>query len=116
MGRLRVLSGREVCRILERHGFTEVRRRGSPVVTQRPTSEGTITVPIPDHAELAIGTLLSVIRQSRVPRAAFESPEQLLPVSGNEAATGVPQGIALVVELGFVSRQGEHGAARDRLA
>jgi hypothetical protein len=29
MGRLRVLSGREVCRILEQHGFTEVRRRGS---------------------------------------------------------------------------------------
>ena len=42
---------------------------------QRRTSDGTTTVPVPDHAELAIGTLLSIVRQSRVPRAAFESPE-----------------------------------------
>ena len=75
MGRLRVLSGREVCRILEQYGFTEVRRRGSHAVMQRRTSEGTITVPIPDHTELAIRALLSIIRQSRVPRVAFESPE-----------------------------------------
>lgn len=34
---------------------------------------GTVTVPVPDHAELAIGTLLSIIRQSRLPRAAFEA-------------------------------------------
>jgi predicted RNA binding protein YcfA (HicA-like mRNA interferase family) len=75
MGRLRVLSGHEVCRILEQHGFAEARRRGSHIVMQRRTSDGTTTVPVPDHAELAIGTLLSIIRQSRVPRAAFESPE-----------------------------------------
>ena len=76
MGRLRVLSGREVCRILEQHGFTEVRRRGSHIVVmQRRTSEGTTTVPVPNHAELAIGTLMSIARQSGVPRAAFESPE-----------------------------------------
>jgi predicted RNA binding protein YcfA (HicA-like mRNA interferase family) len=75
MGRLRVLSGRDVCRILEQHGFTEVRRRGSHIVLQRRTPESTTTVPVPDHAELAIGTLLSIIRQSRVPRPAFESPE-----------------------------------------
>ena len=29
-------------------------------------------VPIPDHRELAIGTLLSIIRQSGIPRAEFE--------------------------------------------
>jgi predicted RNA binding protein YcfA (HicA-like mRNA interferase family) len=75
MGRLRVLSGRDVCRILEQHGFTEVRRRGGHIVMQRRTPESTTTVPVPDHAELAIGTLLSIIRQSRVPRPAFESPE-----------------------------------------
>ena len=40
MGRLRVLSGREVCRILQQHGFAEVRRRGSHVVMQRPTDTG----------------------------------------------------------------------------
>jgi predicted RNA binding protein YcfA (HicA-like mRNA interferase family) len=72
MGRLRVLSGREVCRILQQHGFAEVRRRGSHVVMQRRTDTGTITVPVPDHRELAIGTLLSIIRQSGIARAQFE--------------------------------------------
>jgi predicted RNA binding protein YcfA (HicA-like mRNA interferase family) len=72
MGRLRVLSGREVCRILQQHGFIEVRRRGSHIVMQRRTDAGSVTVPIPDHRELAIGTLLSIIRQSAVPRAEFE--------------------------------------------
>jgi predicted RNA binding protein YcfA (HicA-like mRNA interferase family) len=73
MGRLRVLSGREVCRILERHGFVEVRRRGSHVVMQRRTVEGTTTVPVPDHPELKTGTLLSIIRQSGVSRSEFTS-------------------------------------------
>jgi len=50
----------------------EVRLRGSHVVMQRRTEGGTVTVPIPDHAELKIGTLLSIIRQSGVARAAFE--------------------------------------------
>jgi predicted RNA binding protein YcfA (HicA-like mRNA interferase family) len=72
MGKLRVLSGREACRILQQHGFVEVRRRGSHIVMQRRTDTGSVTVPIPDHRELAIGTLLSIIRQSGVPRSEFE--------------------------------------------
>ena len=59
MGRLRVLSG-----------------RGSHIVMQRPDpTTGTVTVPVPDHPELAIGILLAIIRQSRVPRAAFETSQ-----------------------------------------
>jgi predicted RNA binding protein YcfA (HicA-like mRNA interferase family) len=73
VGKLRVLSGREVCHILERHGFTEVRRRGSHVVMQRRDDAGTVTVPVPDHVELRVGTLLSIIRQSGVPRGEFEA-------------------------------------------
>jgi predicted RNA binding protein YcfA (HicA-like mRNA interferase family) len=72
MGRLRVLSGREACRILQQHGFVEVRRRGSHIVMQRRADAGSVTVPIPDHRELAIGTLLAIIRQSGVPRVEFE--------------------------------------------
>ena len=64
MGRLRVLSGAEVCRILAKHGFVEVRRRGSHVVMQRRVADTTVTVPVPDHAELRMGTLRSIIRQS----------------------------------------------------
>lgn len=72
MGRLRVLSGRDVCRVLERHGFDRVRQRGSHVVMQKRTPESTITVPVPDHTEIRTGTLLSIIRQSGLPRSLFE--------------------------------------------
>ncbi|HEY3352224.1 MAG TPA: type II toxin-antitoxin system HicA family toxin [Polyangia bacterium] len=73
MGRLRVLSGREVCAILAQHEFVEVRRRGSHVVMQKRVEGTTVTVPVPDHAELRVGTLQSIIRQSGLPRALFES-------------------------------------------
>jgi predicted RNA binding protein YcfA (HicA-like mRNA interferase family) len=73
MGKLRVLSGREVCRILSKRGFVEVRRRGSHVVMQLRTEAGTTTVPVPDHSELKIGTLLSIIRQSGLQRSDFET-------------------------------------------
>ncbi|MDE0121815.1 MAG: type II toxin-antitoxin system HicA family toxin [bacterium] len=72
MGRLRVLSGRAVCRILASHGFAEVRRRGSHVVMQKIEATGTVTVPVPDHRELRAGTLRSIIRQSGLPRSEFE--------------------------------------------
>ncbi|MCY3967972.1 MAG: type II toxin-antitoxin system HicA family toxin [bacterium] len=72
MASLRVLSGREVCRILATHGFLEVRRRGSHIAMQKTVPDGTVTVPVPDHLELRTGTLLSIIRQSGVPRSEFE--------------------------------------------
>ncbi|MBV8546801.1 MAG: type II toxin-antitoxin system HicA family toxin [Acidobacteria bacterium] len=73
MGKFRVLSGADVCRILSMHGFVEVRRRGSHVMMQKRTKVTTITVPVPDHKVLRIGTLQSIIRQSQLPRRLFET-------------------------------------------
>jgi predicted RNA binding protein YcfA (HicA-like mRNA interferase family) len=39
---------------------------------QKKTADTTITVPVPDHAEIRIGTLQSIIRQSGMPRSEFE--------------------------------------------
>lgn len=39
---------------------------------QRRMDGTTTTVPVPDHRELRIGTLASVIRQSGLPRHLFE--------------------------------------------
>lgn len=72
MAKLRALSGQEACDILRRHGFIQVRQRGSHVVMQRTTDDGTTTVPVPDHNELRPGTLRSIIRQSSLPRSEFE--------------------------------------------
>ncbi|MEK6550425.1 MAG: type II toxin-antitoxin system HicA family toxin [Pseudomonadota bacterium] len=73
MGKLRVLSGKEVCAILARHGFIEIRQRGSHVVMQKRLASTTVTVPVPNHTELRIGTLQAIIRQSGIPRIEFES-------------------------------------------
>jgi len=72
LGRLRVLSGAEVCQILADHGFREVRRRGSHIVMQKRSATSTITVAVPDHTELRLGTLQAIIRQSGLPRGLFE--------------------------------------------
>ena len=72
MGKLRILSGKDVCGILEKHGFVEARRRGSHVVMQRRSAGSTVTVPVPDHGEIRIGTLQSIIRQASIPRTEFE--------------------------------------------
>jgi predicted RNA binding protein YcfA (HicA-like mRNA interferase family) len=40
---------------------------------QKRTTNSTVTVPVPDHKELRIGTLQSIIRQSQLPRELFET-------------------------------------------
>ncbi|MEI6165072.1 MAG: type II toxin-antitoxin system HicA family toxin [Planctomycetota bacterium] len=72
LAKLRVVSGADVCKILERHGFHQVRQRGSHVVMQLKTGSTTVTVPVPNHRELRNGTLFSIIRQSGLPRSDFE--------------------------------------------
>lgn len=72
MGRLRAFSGKALCRLLADHGFRQVRQRGSHVVMQKPSAGGTTTVVVPSHREVQTGTLLSIIRQSQLPRRVFE--------------------------------------------
>ena len=75
MGKLRVFSAKEVCKILEQHGFVEVRVRGSHIMMQLRTEDSTVTIPVPNYKELKIGTLQSIIRQSGLPRSLFEVEE-----------------------------------------
>ncbi len=72
MARLKVQSGQDVMRILARHGFKEVRRRGSHAVMQRIQGSTTTTIPVPLHIELKMGTLRAIIRQNGLPRSEFE--------------------------------------------
>jgi predicted RNA binding protein YcfA (HicA-like mRNA interferase family) len=72
LGKLRVLSAGQICRILEEHGFVNVRQSGSHIIMQLKTEETTVTVPVPNYPELRVGTLQSIIRQSGLSRALFE--------------------------------------------
>ena len=72
MGRLQVLSGSQICQILEHHGFVAVRQRGSHRIMQKRIEDTTITVPVPLHDSVRAGTLSSIIRQSGLPKSLFE--------------------------------------------
>lgn len=58
---MRTLSGKEVCLILMNHGFVQVRQRGSHILMQKQTNDSCTTIPVPNHKELKIGTLRSII-------------------------------------------------------
>jgi predicted RNA binding protein YcfA (HicA-like mRNA interferase family) len=73
LGKLRVLSGHEVCRLLELHGFVIARQKGSHCIMQKRSNFGTISVPVPLHDSVRRGTLLSIIRQSGLPKSLFET-------------------------------------------
>jgi predicted RNA binding protein YcfA (HicA-like mRNA interferase family) len=71
MPRLLPLSAREVCRILQKHGFALVRQKGSHIILRKEIRGRGITVPVPNHSELAKGTLKSIIDQSEIPKSEF---------------------------------------------
>ena len=73
MGKLKTFSGKEVCKILSGKGFEMVRQKGSHIIMQKKAENSTITVPVPNHSEIKIGTLVSIIRQSGIERSYFES-------------------------------------------
>jgi predicted RNA binding protein YcfA (HicA-like mRNA interferase family) len=73
LGKLKTFSGKELCKLLEKHGFKQVRQRGSHIVMQKRTAGTTITVPVPNHKQLKTGTLLSIIRQTQLPKDLFEN-------------------------------------------
>jgi predicted RNA binding protein YcfA (HicA-like mRNA interferase family) len=56
------ISGRECVTALAKIGFVVARQRGSHIVVRRDEPRTTITVP--DHDELATGSLRAIIRQA----------------------------------------------------
>jgi len=48
---LPVLSGQELVRIFERHGWTKARQKGSHIILTKPGSIASLS--IPDHREVA---------------------------------------------------------------
>jgi len=69
---MRPLSGKDICEILMKHGFVQVRQRGSHIIMQKQIKDSTTTVPVPNHKEIRMGTLRSIIRQSKLSKTEFE--------------------------------------------
>lgn len=71
MARLPVLSGRDVVRTFQSLGWQVARQAGSHVILVRDGHAATLSVP--DHAEVARGTLRSLIRAAGLTVAEFVS-------------------------------------------
>jgi len=56
------LSGRELCRVLQRVGFVLRRQAGSHMILRREIPYARVTVP--DHKQLRLGTLKSILNEA----------------------------------------------------
>jgi len=73
---LKLLSGKEIVKILSKFNFEIVSQRGSHVKLRRILSDGTRqTLTIPLHKELDKGTLRAIFRQA----TRYISEEELMP-------------------------------------
>jgi len=71
MPKLPRLSGQEVIKMLSKIGFQIARQKGSHIILTKQTDGGKVAVVVPNHAEVDRGTLLEIIRQSRLKKEEF---------------------------------------------
>ena len=68
---LPVVSGRKAIKALTKAGFKVAGRKGTHVKLKKKVNDKVFVVIVPDHAELARGTLKSILRQANITREAF---------------------------------------------
>jgi len=70
---MKPISARKLISVLEEHGFLLSRKRGSHMIFRNKNSN--ITLPVPLHGKskpIYIGTLLAIIKQSKIPKNKFK--------------------------------------------
>lgn len=66
MPKLPRMSGRELIRWLELFGFSQIRQKGSHIIWKKQTADGAIGTVVPDHKELAEGTVRGIQKQAKI--------------------------------------------------
>lgn len=61
---LPIVSGRKVIKALTKAGFKVAGRKGSHIKLKKKVDDKVFVVIVPNHAELARGTLKSILRQA----------------------------------------------------
>ena len=69
MPKLPVLSGTETCKILQKFGWKIVRQKGSHIIMIKKGE--IVTLSIPNHKEVAKGTLYSLIKSANLTLSEF---------------------------------------------
>jgi len=69
---LRKISGKECIQILcKTFGFNVVRQKGSHIILCKETATGKIGTVVPNHKELKIGTLKSILELAKIKEEDF---------------------------------------------
>jgi len=71
MGKLPVLSGREIIKALKKIGYEPTRQKGSHIILVKKTSDSKKALVVPDHKEVDPGTLIEIVRQAGLKRDEF---------------------------------------------
>lgn len=66
-------SAKEVIYGLKKHGFVKISQKGSHVKMRGIHGGRMWTVIVPDHKQIAVGTLGSILRQAGITKAELES-------------------------------------------
>jgi len=66
------ISGKELIKKLHKNGFIAVRQKGSHVILEKRTTEGTIKITVPMHSTLKKGTLLRIIKDAELTKDEFD--------------------------------------------
>ena len=72
MAKLPVVSAKDLIRALEKEGFKVLRQKGSHIVVQKRSVQEVITTVVPNHSEIAKGTLNAILKKVKI------TPEQLV--------------------------------------
>jgi len=71
--KLPVISGAETIKILIHAGFVQVRQKGDHVRLEKYLKNETLKITVPLHRELKKGTLLRILKDTRITREELEA-------------------------------------------
>ncbi len=63
MNKMPVISGKQLIKVLNRLGYSIIKQRGSHIKMQKKTPVGTHSITVPQHYEIAKGTLSDIINK-----------------------------------------------------
>ena len=58
-----VISGKQIIKALSKLGYSIVKQRGSHIKLQKKTPAGTHSITVPQHDEIAKGTLIDILNK-----------------------------------------------------
>lgn len=72
MPELKKISGKDCVKILcNKFGFEVVRQKGSHIILKKQTEKGKVGTVVPNHKEIKIGTLKSVLKLAKIDEPDF---------------------------------------------